>query len=107
MPMKFPRTYTLKEIAQITENEYIGDDNFPVKGINEIQIVEEGDVVFVDHPKYYDKALESAATVVMINKKVECPEGKALLISDDPFRDFNKLSKFFKPFQAASKSIAT
>ncbi len=105
--MKFPRTYTLKEIAQITENEYVGSDDFPVKGINEIHVVEPGDVVFVDHPKYFDKALNSAATVVLINKNVKCPEGKALLISDDPFRDFNKLSVFFKPFQSSSHSISS
>ena len=104
--MKFPKIHTLKEIAKITNTEFIGDENFPVKGINEIHVVEEGDVVFVDHPKYYDKALESAATVVLINKKVACPKGKALLISDDPFRDFNKLSNYFKPFQKASNSIS-
>ncbi len=105
--MKFNKTYTLKEIAQISDTEYIGDEHFPVKGINEIHVVEVGDVVFVDHPKYYDKALKSAATVVLINKKVDCPEGKALLISDDPFRDFNKLSNHFRPFQKADQSIAS
>jgi len=105
--MKFPKTYTLKEISQITQTEFIGDENFPVKGINEIHVVESGDVVFVDHPKYYDKALESAATVILINKKVDCPKGKALLISDDPFRDFNRLSNYFKPFEPAKLSIAT
>ncbi len=105
--MKFPKTYTLKEISQITQTEFIGDENFPVKGINEIHVVESGDVVFVDHPKYYDKALESAATVILINKKVDCPKGKALLISDDPFRDFNRLSNYFKPFEPAKQSVAT
>lgn len=104
--MKFPRVYTLKEIAKITNTKMVGDENFPVKGINEIHVVEEGDVVFVDHPKYYNKALESAATIVLINKEVDCPQGKALLISDDPFRDFNKLSTFFKPFQKAINTIA-
>lgn len=104
--MKFDRIYSLKEIATITDTEFIGDENFPVKGINEIHVVEKGDIVFVDHPKYYDKALNSKATVVLINKKVVCPDGKALLISDDPFRDFNKLSTHFKPFKTANKSIA-
>lgn len=104
--MKFHRTHTLKEIAEITNTIFVGDENFPVKGINEIHVVEEGDVVFVDHPKYYDKALESAATIVLINKEVTCPEGKALLISDDPFRDFNKISTYFKPFQLAKNSIS-
>ncbi len=104
--MKFNKTYTLEEISQIIDCQYIGDSKFPVKGMNEIHVVTPGDIVFVDHPKYYDKALRSAATIVLINKEVECPEGKALLISDDPFRDFNKLSKYFRPFQNATSSIS-
>jgi UDP-3-O-[3-hydroxymyristoyl] glucosamine N-acyltransferase len=104
--MKFPKIHSLQEIANLLNCEFIGDQNFPVLGMNEIHVVEPGDIVFVDHPKYYDKALQSAATIVLINKKVDCPEGKALLISDDPFRDFNTLTKHFRPFQATSVAIA-
>lgn len=104
--MKFPQKYTLDQIATIISAEYVGNADFPVLGMNEIHVVTPGDIVFVDHPKYYDKALNSAATVILINKKVDCPEGKALLISDDPFRDFNKLTRYFKPFESASASIA-
>ena len=105
--MKFPKLHTLKHIAELIGCTYVGADDFPVLGMNEIHVVESGDIVFVDHPKYYDKALKSAATIVLINKEVECPEGKALLISDDPFRDFNKLTTHFKPFQSANQSIST
>jgi UDP-3-O-[3-hydroxymyristoyl] glucosamine N-acyltransferase len=104
--MKFNKTYTLKQIAEIINSKYIGTDDFPVHGMNEIHVVEPGDIVFVDHPKYYDKALQSAATIVLINKEVDCPEGKALLISDDPFRDFNVLTKHFRPFQFSNVSIS-
>ncbi|MFC5683521.1 UDP-3-O-(3-hydroxymyristoyl)glucosamine N-acyltransferase [Flavobacterium sp. MAHUQ-51] len=104
--MKFTRAYTLKEIADLLQCEFVGNDSFEVLGMNEIHVVEKGDIVFVDHPKYYDKALQSAATIVLINKKVDCPEGKALLISDDPFRDFNKLTNYFKPFQFSNVSIS-
>ncbi|RIV30698.1 UDP-3-O-(3-hydroxymyristoyl)glucosamine N-acyltransferase [Flagellimonas lutimaris] len=104
--MKFPKTYTLKEISELIDADFVGDESFPILGMNEIHVVEEGDIVFVDHPKYYDKALQSKATVVLINKKVDFPEGKALLISDDPFRDFNKLTGHFKPFESAASSIA-
>ncbi|KIQ14682.1 UDP-3-O-(3-hydroxymyristoyl) glucosamine N-acyltransferase [Flavobacterium sp. MEB061] len=104
--MKFPKVHSLREIANLLDCEFIGDQDFPVLGMNEIHVVEPGDIVFVDHPKYYDKALQSAATIVLINKKVDCPEGKALLISDDPFRDFNTLTKHFRPFQATTVSIA-
>lgn len=105
--MKFSRIHTLKEIAAIIGCHYVGADDFAVHGMNEIHVVEPGDIVFVDHPKYYDKALQSAATIVLINKEVECPEGKALLISDDPFRDFNKLTQYFRPFTNAAVSISS
>lgn len=105
--MKFPKQHTLKQIAKIINCNYIGVDDFPVLGMNEIHVVEAGDIVFVDHPKYYEKALQSAATIVLINKEVDCPKGKALLISDDPFRDFNKLTLHFKPFQPANSSISS
>lgn len=104
--MRFPQPYTLKQIATIINAKYIGDDDFSVLGMNEIHVVQPGDIVFVDHPKYYDKALQSKATIVLINKEVECPEGKALLISDNPFRDFNKLTDFFKPFVKAFSLVA-
>ena len=104
--MKFPQKHTLKQIATIISARHVGIDDFPVLGMNEIHVVEPGDIVFVDHPKYYNKALESAATVVLINKEVDCPKGKALLISDDPFRDFNILTNYFKPFTKATSQIA-
>ncbi|WP_300436158.1 UDP-3-O-(3-hydroxymyristoyl)glucosamine N-acyltransferase [Christiangramia sp.] len=104
--MKFPREHSLKEIAALIDCDYVGDDQFPVQGMNEIHVVTPGDIVFVDHPKYYEKALQSAATIVLINKEVDCPEGKALLISDDPFRDFNKLTRHFKPFQRLNTVIS-
>lgn len=104
--MKFPYPYTLEEVASILEVEYVGAPDFPVKGMNEIHVVQPGDIVFVDHPKYYDRALNSPATIILINKRVPCPEGKALLISDDPFRDFNKLTQRLKPFQASNQSIS-
>ena len=105
--MKFLRTHSLKEIATIIGCKYIGDDQFPVDGMNEIHVVSPGDIVFVDHPKYYEKALQSAATIILINKEVDCPVGKALLISDDPFRDFNTLTKHFRPFVSSDSSIST
>lgn len=104
--MKLTKQHTLKEIAAIINCEYEGDPNHPVLGLNEIHMVEAGDIVFVDHPKYYDKALKSKATTVLINKKVDCPTGKALLISDDPFRDYNKLVRYFHPINYSQKQIS-
>jgi len=104
--MKFSKEYTLKEISQVIKQSFIGDANFKVTGINEIHMVEKGDLTFVDHPKYYDKALNSAATTILINKEVECPKGKALIISETPFDDYMQLVKHFRPFEPASAMIS-
>ena len=105
--MKFPKPYTLKQIADLINCEFVGSVDFEVLGMNEIHVVEPGDIVFVDHPKYYGKALDSAATIILINKEVECPDGKSLLISNDPFRDFNKLTDIFKPFVTSGSAISS
>jgi UDP-3-O-[3-hydroxymyristoyl] glucosamine N-acyltransferase len=101
--MKLPKSITLSETGIILNQKTIGDPNFEISGINEIHMVEKGDLTFVDHPKYYKKALNSAATTIIINKEVDCPEGKALIISNDPFSDYLKLVEKFRPFQKAEK----
>lgn len=103
--MKFNPPQTLGNIASIIDAKSIGNSDFEILGLNEIHKVEPGDIVFVDHPKYYDKALNSAATIILINKEVEAPEGKVLLISKDPFRDILRLIDHFSPFEKAEKAI--
>jgi len=104
--MKLPRPYTLAELAQELQCSFAGPAEHPITGINEIHVVEPGDLVFVDHSKYYQKALQSAATTILINEEVEPPQGKGLLISSDPFGDFNRLTQKFKPYVAPSAAIA-
>jgi UDP-3-O-[3-hydroxymyristoyl] glucosamine N-acyltransferase len=104
--MKLLIPSTLKEISLIIKGKAIGNDDFQITGFNEIHKVEKGDLTFVDHPKYYDKALQSGATTILINKEVACPEGKALIISDDPFRDYNILTTHFRKFRPSGKFIS-
>ncbi len=95
--MKLAKAQKLKTLSEILNCEFVGDPDFLIQGLNEIHRVEEGDLVFVDHPKYYDAALNSKASAVLIDQKVDAPEGKALLISKSVFSDFNKLIRIFKP----------
>ena len=104
--MKFSKTYTLKEIASIIDCQYVGDDNFPVDGMNEIHVVTPGDIVFVDHPKYYDKCINSAASFIIINKEATIPDGKALLVVENPFEAYCKIVNHFRPFEPVTKSIS-
>jgi UDP-3-O-[3-hydroxymyristoyl] glucosamine N-acyltransferase len=104
--MKFKNPVSLGELAAITNSRVIGNPAAMVGGINEIHMVEKNDITFVDHPKYYDKSLNSAATFVIINKEVPAPEGKGLLFSDDPFRDYVAIVKKFRPFEPSQIPVS-
>lgn len=104
--MEFPQPVTAKWIAELIEADIIGDESVEATGINELHKVKSGDIVFVDHPKYYDSCLKSAATFVIINDKtVTKPADKVLLYSDKPFDAYLKIVRHFRPFTAASSMI--
>ncbi|RMF46324.1 MAG: UDP-3-O-(3-hydroxymyristoyl)glucosamine N-acyltransferase [Bacteroidetes bacterium] len=94
--MKIP-PHTARELAELLGCSLIGDPEVQATGISEIHRVEPGDVTFTDVPKYLRKALESPASVILINQEVEAPPGKALLLVPFPFRAFNQLLEHFQP----------
>jgi UDP-3-O-[3-hydroxymyristoyl] glucosamine N-acyltransferase len=104
--MKFPAPIAVQEIARLIGAKLVGNINSPVTGINEIHKVEPGDLVFVDHPKYYDKCIHSAATFIIINKETTFPEGKALLIVEQPFEAYQTIVRHFRPFEPSVKMIS-
>lgn len=104
--MKFDKPVRLDELATLTGSRIVGDGGASVIGINEIHMVGEGDITFVDHVKYYDKALSSAATFIIINKEVTPPAGKSLLIHNDPFTAYNTIVKQFRSFRPSSAAVS-
>jgi UDP-3-O-[3-hydroxymyristoyl] glucosamine N-acyltransferase len=104
--MRLDKPVPVKWIADFIGAEIDGNSNASATGINEIHKVEKGDIVFVDHPKYYDTCINSAATIIIINKRTEFPEGKTLLIVSDPFEAYLKLVDHFRPFTPSSKNIS-
>ena len=105
--MKFPDPVSLQWIATLIGAEVVGDANAKASGINEIHRVQAGDLVFVDHPKYYNKCLESEASFIIINNKnVAVPAGKALLVTDEPFEAYLKIVQHFRPFVPSQKAIS-
>lgn len=104
--MKFERPVAVEWLAEFTGAKLVGDTTQQATGINEIHKVEAGDISFVDFEKYYNACLNSAATVIIINKEVPCPPGKTLLVTDEPFNAYVKIVKRFRPFEPASKMIS-
>lgn len=104
--MKFPSPVPVQWIAELIGAKLIGNTSGLATGINEIHKVEQGDLVFVDHPKYYDKCINSAADFIIINKETIFPPGKALLIVDQPFEAYQTIVRHFRPFKPAVKMIS-
>ncbi len=103
--MRFERPVPVTEIARIINAEIVGEKEGVASGINEIHKVEEGDLVFVDHPKYYKKCINSAATFIIINQKTDFPPHKALLLTNDPFEAYQKIVQHFRPFNPSQKML--
>ncbi len=105
--MKFPSPVSLQWIATLINAELLGNTTAFATGINEIHRVESGDLVFVDHPKYYETCLQSEASFIIINtKEISIPNGKALLVTPEPFEAYLKIVEHFRPFIPSQKMIS-
>ncbi len=104
--MDFIPPMRLDELAAIINADFDGDPAFLISGLNEIHVVRPGDITFVDHPKYYAKALQSKASAVLINQRVEKPEGKVLLFHEKPFDAFVEMVLYFRAFEPATHHIS-
>lgn len=104
--MKFDKPIALTEIASLINAKLLGNTKSFATGINEIHVVEKGDLVFVDHPKYYDKCIHSNASFIIINKEADFPKEKALLVVDEPFEAYLKIVEHYHPFHPSFKNIS-
>jgi len=104
--MTLDNPVSVKWLREFLEAELFGSEDALCTGINEIHKVLPGDLSFVDFEKYYDKCLNSAATIILIDKKVEVPAGKTLLVHPEPFAAYVKLVKHFRPFLPAEKMMS-
>lgn len=104
--MKFPTPIPIQRIAEKYQCEIIGDASLLANGINEIHKVEAGDITFVDVEKYFERSLQSAASIIILNKRTDCPEGKVLLLCDEPFKVYDSIVKAYRAITPMSKMIS-
>jgi UDP-3-O-[3-hydroxymyristoyl] glucosamine N-acyltransferase len=98
--MEFPFPVPVKEIASWIHARIIGNEFLYLKGINEIHKVQEWDITFVDHPKYYNTSLHSKASAIIVPSEMECPPGKTLLVVEKPFLAYEIIVNRYRPFVA-------
>jgi UDP-3-O-[3-hydroxymyristoyl] glucosamine N-acyltransferase len=105
--MKFPQPIPVGELAaRLRARQIIGDQTLAATGINEIHKVEAGDIAFSDVKKYFEKTLQSAATVILLNEPAECPPGKVILVVENPFEAYDSLVQEYRPFEPLTVPIS-
>lgn len=104
--MHFEQPEHVTRIAELIGAEIIGNKDNVAIGINEIHQVKEGDIVFVDHPKYYNKCIHSPASIIIINQVTEFPSHKTLLLVQEPFEAYLKIVEHYRPFAPSLQQIS-
>ncbi len=105
--MKLPFPISVGDLAQKIGADLHGDDSLFCLGLNEIHNVAAGDATFSDAPKYFEKCLSSAATVLILSEKPEkIPVGKAILVCPRPFEAFDGLVREFSPPQILRSAVS-
>ncbi len=104
--MKFPSPVKVEWMASLIGARIVGDGDAFIEGINEIHRVEPADLVFVDHPKYYNTCFKSAASFIIIDQEVADNNGKTLLVCAHPFEAYLTIVKHFRPFVPSAENIS-
>jgi UDP-3-O-[3-hydroxymyristoyl] glucosamine N-acyltransferase len=105
--MTFNQPISIRQIAIKIKAEIIGDETLNALGINEIHQVRKGDITFSDVRKYFDAALKSDATFLILNERIDdLPEGKVVLLHPNPFEAYNSIVKEHRPFDPLSENIS-
>lgn len=104
--MRLSTPISAAKLAERCGARLLGNAEVQITGLNEVHHAEPGDLIFVDHPKYYDKALRSAATAVLIDREAEVPPGKCLLVTDTPFAVYNQLVLEARPVEPIEETLS-
>lgn len=104
--MKLNNEVSIQWLADFINAKIIGNINRTATGINEIHKVTSGDITFVDNEKYFNRCLMSDASIIIINKTTDVPEGKTLLVHPEPFKAYVKLVTHFRPFIPSNENIS-
>ena len=102
--MNFKVNIRLEDLARFLNCPYKGNPDLLVSGVSEMHKIETGHLIFIEQKHNIDSALNSNANAILIQQEIDFPDNKGLLISSEPFKDFNKLINHYFPFKPLTKS---
>lgn len=87
--------YTLAEIAELTQSKLIGDPDYLISNVSDLQTADAEDASFLANPNYEQAMKRSKAGVIFISEALEENADRNFLINSDPSRAFQKLLEMF------------
>lgn len=89
------KTFTLTELATLTNSNLVGDAEYKISNVADLETAVSADVSFLANP-IYEKAMHaSSAGVVFIDPSITLIPGRNFLISHDPSRAFQIVAETF------------
>ncbi len=87
----------LGEIAEFVGGSVIGDERLVITGVHGVQDAQDGDLTFVDNPKYFSLIgkTQASAIIVPAGMKDAAPDNKSLIVADNPSYAFARAASLF------------
>lgn len=102
MSLKRNKTFSLAQLAELAQAEILGDPNYTVTGVNDLDSAESEDVSFLANPRYISAMRASKAGVICVQKEMASADGKNYLVSDNPSKTFQIVVEAFFPQNSLS-----
>ncbi len=87
--------YTLSELATITNAELVGDPEYQITGVENLEAASEKEAAFLENPRYAKQLEASRAGVFVVHPTVQPVPGKNYLRTPHPSLTFQKLVELF------------
>ncbi len=91
------RDYTLSEIADSIGGSIIGDASIKITGIASLSAAQTGQICFANGAKYLKLLSSSNASAFVLTANDARQTSKPVIVVDDPYQYFAKLSAFLNP----------
>lgn len=91
------KSFTLKELAELTSSEVEGDPKYLISGIDELESATCFEVSFLDNPKYTNRMEKSQAGAIFVHPTSNRVEGRNYLLTVSPSLAFQKAINLFLP----------
>lgn len=96
---------TLQQISDFLGADLRGDASLEVRGLAPLDKAQAGEITFLSDNKYLSKLAECQATAVILPEQLADQFDGAVLVLDNPYLAFSKLSHLFDPAPVLDTNI--